>query len=343
VQIEPDGPNEWISPPRSQGESERPGEPPDVDSLLEQIAQAGIAGLSPDGSAAADTLAAARQKGVRHLIVNGVESEPYLTAEYRILSEHGSLVIRTADLIARLLKVHRCWLALDRANASLIRELRRLAHGTLVRMAPLPTRYPQGAVPLVALSIVGREVPYGGTPLDIGAVVLDVSTVFAIAQAVHRGRPCVSRVVTVAGDASARPGNYEIPLGTSLRQLIEHVGLRGELKRVVVGGPMTGLAADSLDMVTTKRTSAVLLLSPRQAAVRRPGPCIRCGWCLEDCPVGLDPPGLLEAVESLDANEIARLLPHACLDCGICSFVCPVALPLAEGAARARTYVTVSA
>jgi electron transport complex protein RnfC len=349
VEIDPDGLNEWVSPGDPDRLSDRgrepkgADEPPDIQSLIERVAQSGIAGLGPDGSAAAQTLATALQKNVRHLIINGVESEPYLTAEYRILFEHGRLVIRTADLIARLLKVQRSWLAVDRANATLIRELRRLSHGTPLRIASLPTRYPQSAVPLVTLSVVGREVPYGGTPLDIGTLVLDTPTLFAIAQAIYHGRPCVSRIVTVAGDAAARPGNYEIALGTSLRQLIDRVGLGSPLKRIVVGGPMTGLAADSPDMVTTRRTAAVLLLSARQVAVRRPGPCIRCGWCLEDCPVGLDPPGLLEAVESLDVNEIARLLPHACLDCGICSFVCPAALPLAEGAARARTYVTVSA
>ncbi len=340
VLIEPDGRDEWAPP------ADAPVEPGDLADLTERISRAGVAGVGPNAPAVADVLAAAGRHGVRHVIINAMESEPYLTAEYRILADHGRLIVRTADLLANLLGAQRLWLALDRANRYLLGELRRLVHGTSVRIAPLRNKYPQGAVPLLVRGLLGREVPYGGSPLDVGAVVLDGCAVLAIAQAVLEGRPCVDRIVTVAGGAADRPGNYRVPIGTPVHRLIEYVGLRRTVRRVVIGGPMRGLAVSSPQVVTTKRVGAVMLLSEDQVVARPRGPCIRCGWCLEDCPVGLDPPSVLAAVETFRTDgaqheEIAGLFPHACLGCGICSYVCPAGLPLADGLARARTLVSV--
>ncbi len=346
VEIEPDGRNEWVALAGTAIDTI------DLDTLIDRTRQAGIGRIVRAAPPPGDLLSTARDRGVRHVIVNALESEPYLTATYRILFEHGHLVVSTADVIARLLGAHRAWLVLDRANSYQVGELRSLAHGTALRVLPLRDKYPQGSVPLLVRSVVGREVPYGGSPLDVGAVVLDAASVWAIGQAIHEGRPCVSRVVTVAGDGVSRPGNYEVPLGTPLHRLIEHVGLQGAVCRVVVGGPMTGVAVSSLDVVTTQRVGAVVLLMEGLVPDRRPGPCIRCGWCLEDCPVGLDPPSILSAVETYHAevhpngvdllDEIARFYPHACLGCGVCSYVCPAGLPLTEGLARARALVPIS-
>jgi len=333
VQIEPDGRNEWIPPSRPAAETL------DAEALVDEITSAGVIGTGAEGVPIGDILREVYRRKVRHLIINAMESEPYLTAEYRILCERGGSVVRTANLLARKLGIQRLWLALDRENTSLIRDLRHRAHGTPLRITPLPNKYPQGATPLLVRSIVGHEIPYGKTAMDVGVVVLDTATVLAIGQAVFDGHPFVSRILTVAGHAAAKPGNYEVSFGTPLHRIVEQVGVRGDLHRVVIGGPMTGLAVSSLDGVTTKRVSAVLLLSARQAAVRRPRACIRCGWCLEDCPVGLDPPSLLMAAEAGRADDIARLFPHACLACGICTYVCPSELPLAEGVAKARARV----
>ena len=345
VQIEPDGLDAW------EPMNAAPADDVSLPALIDLVDRAGVAGMSPDGSTAAAAIASAAERGVRYLIINGVESEPILTAEYRILTEHGQQILRAADLLARLLGVPRPILAVDRANRYLIDRLRGWARDTRVRVLPLASKYPQSAPPLLVRSIVKREIPYGGSALDVGAVVLDVATTWAIGRAVHEGRPLTSRIVTVAGKAVSRPGNYDVPLGTPLRRLIEHVGLRSHIMRVVIGGPMTGVTASSMNVVTTKRVGAVLLLTEEQVAVRQPGPCIRCGWCLEDCPVGLDPPDCLAAVESEPNNarpdkddrrdRIARLFPHACLGCGICSYVCPAGLSLTEGVARARALVSI--
>ncbi len=336
-------------------------EPTDWRQLVERVREAGIAGTEPDGSDAAELLAEAGRRGVRHVIVSAMESEPYLTSAYRMLVENGGLLLRAADLVGRLLGTHRLWLAVDRAHARLARQLYAEARGLSVRVQRLRNKYPQGAPPLLVRTIVRREIPYGGRPLDVSALVLDAASVFAIGRAVYRGTPCTSRIITVAGEAASRPGNYEVPVGLPIRRLVEHVGLRGPAYRLVVGGPMTGATVSSMDTVVTKRVGAVMLLSEDQVPRHSPGPCVRCGWCLEDCPVGLDPPSILAAAEAYEhrtspseparrtkqttraeagkLKEIASLFPHACLGCGICTYVCPAGLPLAEGLERARTMV----
>jgi Na+-translocating ferredoxin:NAD+ oxidoreductase subunit C len=336
VEIVPDGHEEW-APAR-----EPIGDSPTLEEVLERLADRGIRAGDAFGLAGGDLCDLAGQRSLRHLIINAMESEPFLTAEYRLLLEQGSLLVRTARLLGRLLHVERTVVAADRAKPYLLREARALAHGTPVKVISLHNKYPQGATPLLVHSLLRQEIPYGGTSVNLGALVLDVSAVHAIGAALFLGRPWVSRVMTVSGGAVERPGNYDVPFGTSIRSLAAHVGVRSDVERVVLGGPMTGRAVSSLDVVTTRWTKAVLLLSSGQVRLRQPGPCIRCGWCLEDCPVGLDPPSLLEAVETGRVQDIAGLWPHACLGCGICSYVCPADLPLAEGVARARTRVPAS-
>lgn len=335
LRIEPDGRSAWVS------QAGTPVEPSDLDGLIDRLIQAGVVGDHPKGPSLPEVLEKARAQKVRHLIVNAVESEPYLTSRYRLLTEYGELVVRTGGLLARLLGSSRVWLTPSSAHPHLIRELRRWAQGTSLRIAPVVSKYPQGATPLLVHSILGVEIPYGGTSMDVGALVLDTSVVAAMGQAIYESRPRVSRVITVAGDVVLHPGNYEVPFGTSVRHLATAVGLAEPPKRVVFGGAMTGTSVDSWDVVTDFTVGAVLFLSARQTAARHPGPCIRCGWCLEDCPVGLDPPAILAAVETRHDDDLPGLYPHACLGCGICTYVCPAELPLAEGLAKARQRVPV--
>lgn len=334
VEIVPDGKDHRVS---GGAEYRVPDDPP---SLAARIREAGVGPANGRGASPADLIVRAGAVGVRHLIINALESEPYVTRDYRILAEHGQLIVGTAELIARCLDVRRIRLVLDRAGRNLISQLGTVVQGTAVNLALLSNKYPQAATPLLIRTLLREEIPYGGTSLDVGAIVLDIDTTLAIGRSVFDGGPSVSQIMTVAGDAVSRQGNYDVPIGTPLHRIIEHVGLRDTIARVVIGGPMTGVAVTSLDMVTTKGVGSLLLLSNEQVVVPRPGPCVRCGWCIEHCPVGLDPPALLAAVEGdsdaeTKSREIAGLYPHACLGCGICSYVCPAGLSLTEGVARA--------
>ena len=159
--------------------------------------------------------------------------------------------------------------------------------------------------------------------------------------ALARTEPMVRRVVAVTGSAAGAPGNYRIPVGTSFGDVLRHVGLRRPVERMIDGGPMTGRAVESLDAVVTKQTSAIVLLERETVRIPRPGPCIRCGWCQEDCPVRLDPPAILDLFER-DRIESARgLFPHACLGCGLCTYVCPADLPLAEAVEKVKASLPV--
>jgi electron transport complex protein RnfC len=174
--------------------------------------------------------------------------------------------------------------------------------------------------------------PYGKEPLDLGVWVLNASDLIDLGCS----SPVISRVVTVAGTALARPGNYRVPLGTSYADILRPVGLTESIGSVVDGGPMTGRAIPSLDCVITQETRAVLAIERADVLIKRPGPCIRCGWCLDDCPVQLDPRAILNVVECEDWARGQGLFPRACLECGLCSYICPSELPLAEAARKLK-------
>lgn len=330
----------------------------DLSGLLGRLRETGVVSTTSSGPALVKLLEQTMDRTVHHVVVNGMESEPYLTAEYRMLSEHPEALVAAAATIMQVVHAHRLWLAVDRTHHVLVERLQAAAKRTPCRVRPLPNKYPQGAVPLLVHRLLGREIPYGQEPLDIGVLVVDVASLWATAWALA-GRPFTSRVVTVAGDAVSQPGNYEIPFGTPVDHVIKQVGLVAPIDRAIIGGPMTGQTVSNLSCVTTPHVGALILLTDEQPVARAPGPCIRCGWCTDDCPVGLDPPSVLDAVEAyhLDADllakhrdrgkinlterveELAALYPHACLGCGVCSYVCPASLPLAEGLARACALV----
>jgi electron transport complex protein RnfC len=192
---------------------------------------------------------------------------------------------------------------------------------------------------LLTWAVTGREVPYGHTPEDVGVLVVELPTLAALAAMAEQSAPMTHRVVTVTGPSARRPGHYRIPVGTAFADIIRHVGAQRPIARVVDGGPLTGQSVESLDAVLTKQTRAILLLDRDSDRIPSPGPCVRCGWCQEDCPVGLDPQALLDRMERDRLTEAAGLYPHACTECGVCSYVCPAELPLAEAVGRLKQLV----
>jgi electron transport complex protein RnfC len=182
------------------------------------------------------------------------------------------------------------------------------------------------------------ETPYGRAPLDIGSFVLDLSTVASLTDALQ-GQAMTSKLLTVAGPCAAAPGNYRVPIGTRVSNIIEQVGLAEPLAQVVVGGPLTGSSINTLDAVITKHTRGILLANTEMAKPSRPGPCIRCGWCQQDCPVGLDPAAILDIVERRTYTNAAAQRPLACLECGLCSYVCPSELPLARAVIQLKQFI----
>jgi electron transport complex protein RnfC len=199
-----------------------------------------------------------------------------------------------------------------------------------LRTAVLPERYPQGALPLLVPSITGREMRLGGAPREVGAAVVDAVGLCGYFQAHAYDRPLTHVIITVQGDAVARRIDCQVAIGTAVNQVIEAVECARPIARVLAGGPLRGRALRDGAAVVDKSTRCLTLLSHKMIVDRAPIACIRCGWCVDDCPVGLDPAALMNLAEQNEVARAARLHPQACVDCGICSYVCPAHLDLME-------------
>lgn len=275
------------------------------------------------------------------LVVNAVETEPNLTSELRTLVERPARLVDCVSWLAQLTRdesVKPAWrevvVAVALRHRRVVRQLRLLARGRPVRIAALDDKFPQCHPALLTKTLFGRAPAPHESPLDLGAVILPLSTIRALWHCADTGMPCTSRVVTVSGDAVEEPGNLVVPFGTPIRQIIERVGLRRRATIALAGGPMTGLPLPNDSAVVTGDVAGVTLLS--KAARAEATPCIRCGWCVDDCPVGIDPRALSQLELRTPIGERDRVALDTCIECGICSYVCPSALPLTESIAAVR-------
>lgn len=321
--LEPDGANESI--PSSPTWTE--------ESFIRQLAWCGVVCPLPRGPAHG-VIQEAATAGVDDLIINAMETEPYLTANLRsMVEEPGRLIDATCE-IADALGVHRVLFALPFRHRRLVKRLEAEVQGRHIEVTPLANQYPQCHPIVLVKTLLDREPTPGDGVLDVGVVVLPLATVRDTAEALLNGRPMTRTVMAVAGDAVERPGTYRVAIGTPMRRLAEHVGRVGPVVQAISGGPLTGVPLGHQDAVVTADTVALLLFSKAESP--NPVPCIHCGWCIEDCPVGLDPSELvhLECESVIDAGRLAQL--HVCVDCGLCSHVCPAQLPLSAAIRRAR-------
>jgi len=322
--LEPDGRNECMPTSASWlGES-----------FVGQLVDCGV--VCPSSRAPAHSvIQAAATAGVTDLIVNAMETEPYLTADLRALVEEPGRLIDATCEIADALGVYRVLFALPFRHRRVVKRLESEAQGRHVEIAPLANRYPQCDPIVLVKTLLDREVEPGESVLDVGAAVIPLAMVRNAAVALLDGRPVTRTVMTVAGDAVDRAGTYRVAIGTPMRRLAERVGMVCPVGQAVSGGPLTGVMLDRDDTVVTADTVALLLF--QKVHQPNPEPCFHCGWCLEDCPVGLDPSALiqLESQSTLDDVSIACL--RACVDCGLCSYVCPAQLPLAASIERTRS------
>lgn len=303
------------------------------ESFFAQLAELGVVGPQPRGPAHV-VIRQATAVGVTDLIVNAMETEPYLTADLRTIVEQPGRVVDATCEIADALGVRRVILAIPYRHRRVTRRIESEAMGRFVEVVPLASRYPQCHPTVLIKTLLDREVPPAGTGLDVRALVLPLALVRAAADAIFDNRPQTHALLTIAGDAIARPGTYRVPIGTPIAHLAERLGATGEITRAISGGPLTGKAFSHGNAVVSADMTALLFFS--SAEWRNPIPCIHCGWCVEDCPVGLDPAGLvqIESHPKCTPDEFAQL--SACIGCGLCSYVCPAALPLAQTIERTQ-------
>ncbi len=302
------------------------------------IREAGIVGMGGAGFPTQVKIEPNPKQPKETLIVNGCECEPYITCDYRIMLEWTSRIIAGVRLARRASGCSRVFIAIEdnkpQAIEAMSQALKNSADGDGITVAPVKTKYPQGGERQLIRAILKRHVPTGGIPPMIGVVVLNVATAAAIAEAVISGRPLTHRVVTVTGEAVAKPGNYYVPIGTSVEDLIEFCGgVTEKCAKVVLGGPMMGIAIADLTTPVTKTTNAVTVLTKDQIGsakfARRQTACIRCGRCLEVCPENLSPTKIAHAVKHNLIDVAEGYFMSACIQCGCCSYVCPANIELA--------------
>ena len=304
--------------------------------ILAAIQAAGIVGLGGAGFPTHVKLTVPPEKAVDALIVNGVECEPYLTTDHRVMLEQRDDIFTGLRYLLAVSGARRAIIAVEANKPDAAAHLRAGLPADLaatVAVELLRVKYPQGAEKMLVTALLGREVPSGGLPLDVGALCINVATTAEIGRLLPHGRGIVERVVTVGGPAVRRRGNYRVPIGTPLRFLLDTVGLSGDVNRVFLGGPMMGQAAPSLDIAVTKGVSGVIAFTDHEAAraARHEYPCIRCGYCLDACPIFLDP-AALHALARNEAYPRMAAEQHLldCFECGACAFVCPAHLPLVQ-------------
>lgn len=309
--------------------------------LIGIIREAGIVGL---GGAAFPTyfkLTPPAGKTFDTLLLNGAECEPYLSADHRLMVERPFDVVTGAGLLMKAIGVERAVIGIENNKPDAISALREAAKGDPgIEIAPLGVKYPQGAEKQLIFAILGREVPSGGLPVDVGVVVNNVGTAVAVKEAVIDGMPLVRRVVTVTGSCIKEPKNLMVPIGALVNDLIEACGgIQIPPKKVIIGGPMMGIAQYTTDIPVTKGTSGVLLLSEKEVVVEDVLPCIRCGKCVDACPMNLMPLWLSGYQEAGRFDDCEKLGALDCIECGCCSFVCPSRRRLVQGIRLAKAEI----
>ena len=308
--------------------------------LLKRVAEAGIVGK---GGAAFPThvkLAPPEGKSIDTLIINGVECEPGLSADHRLMLEKPEEIITGALIVARILKAKNIYLGIENNKPDALKLMRDKAAHSALQPRGLKVRYPQGAEKQLVYALTKRKVPSGGLPMDVGCVLQNVATVYAIYEAVLKGKPLYERVTTVTGDPVVSPGNFLLRIGSSYADALQLAGgLKEEAAKIISGGPMMGIAVYSLDIPVTKNCSGLMFLSSSQLSQFQSKACIRCARCNDACPMQLMPSILSTQIENerFELAETWNVLD--CIECGCCAYVCPAKRPLVQHMRRAKTEV----
>jgi electron transport complex protein RnfC len=304
----------------------------DSKTIIDKIAAAGIVGL---GGACFPThvkLMPPPGKKAEVLIINGVECEPYLTCDHQLMLEHGEEIIIGIKILMKALQVERAIIGIENNKKDAISHMRELAKTSLgIEVMPLKLKYPQGGEKQLIDACIHRQVPSGALPIEVGAVVDNVATIFAVYEAVQKNKPLISRVMTVTGKSVVKPGNYDVRFGTPLTDVVALAGgVPEDTGKVIGGGPMMGRAMSNIDMPTNKRVSGLLFLPEAESMREELTNCVRCGKCVNACPMGLEPWLLSKQAWHSMWDEMEDHNIMDCIECGCCQFTCPSHLPLLD-------------
>lgn len=320
VIVENDGQYEEIDMPKPKAYTEMTKE-----EIVELVKEAGVVGM---GGACFPTnvkLSPGPDKNIDVIVLNGAECEPYLTCDHRLMLEETNMIVEGLKIILHMFPNAKGYIGIEDNKKDAIKALKDATKDIAnIQVAALKTKYPQGAEKQLIYAVTKREVPSGKLPADVGCIVQNVNTVREIYNAVVNGRPTISRVVTVTGEAVKEPKNLRIRLGMSFGELVEACGgFKENPIKIISGGPMMGMAISSLDVPTTKGSSGILCLTEKQAVLPEESSCIRCGKCVQACPMFLNPTELDSLGRRKEYDEFEGCNGLDCIECGCCTYSCP--------------------
>ena len=331
-----------------QGEFDRSGKKQETHSwetlsekeLIDLLAEQGIVGLGGATFPAHVKFSLPKGAKAEYLVINGVECEPYLTADHRLMLEKTDELIQGLRILNKILAPEKIRIGIEINKPDAVEVMSKAAAGSglPLEVVPLKIKYPQGDEKQLLKAVTGREVPSGALPMAIGAVVANIGTVFSIYEAVVYRKPLMERVITVTGGAIASPANLKARIGTPVRSLIEECGgFSREAAKVIMGGPMMGFTIYDLDTPIIKGTSGILALTAREVAAAPRTACLECGRCISACPMGLNPTRLFKWIDHLEYGQAINEGLLDCKECGCCGFSCPAHIPLVQGMKLGKT------
>lgn len=299
--------------------------------VVDIIKEAGIVGMGGAGFPTHVKLSPPPEKKIDTIILNGAECEPYLTCDHRLMLEEPKLIIKGLQILMHALGVKNGVIGIESNKPDAIAKMSEAAQNTEIRVVGLKTKYPQGAEKQLIVACTNRAIPSGGLPMDIGVVVNNVATAATIGKLFETGMPLIERVCTVTGKGIKSPKNIRFRVGTPLKALIDFCdGYNGIPGKILLGGPMMGIAQFSDELPAMKNTSGILVFSQEDAKLPEPTACIRCGKCVTTCPINLEPIQISAYALLHEYDKAATYNALDCIECGSCSFICPAKRPLIQ-------------
>ncbi len=325
-------------------EGVKPPEVHDLDSFTEAVRQSGAVGLGGAGFPTFVKLSVKDLSKLDAVVINAAECEPYITSDTRTMLDKSDDIMSGIEAVKKYLQPNRFIIGIEKNKPGAIKKMQELASQSEgVEVKVLPSSYPQGGEKVLVFNTVGKIIPKGGLPLDVGVIVINVTTLAFIGSYLKTGMPLVNKCVTVDGSAVKEPKNVIAPIGMSIADVLEQSGgTKSEVAKALYGGPMMGLAVPSLDSPILKNTNAITAMDIKEATPPKTTPCIRCGACLNHCPLRLDPREIARAYKLGSVEDLQTLHVDLCMECGCCSYICPAHRPLVQTNKLAKALLRVN-
>ncbi len=304
----------------------------DFESFIGAVRESGVVGLGGAGFPTAVKLGVKDLSKLEHIAINCAECEPYITSDTRTMLERGDDIIFGTELLKAHLGAKSIIFGVESNKPDCIAKLKQLfSSDPCVKIDTLPSSYPQGAEKVLVYNTTGKVIEEGRLPYDAGVIVINITTLCSVAEYIKTGMPLVSKCVTVDGSAISEPKNVIVPIGTPIKDVVEFCGgYKAAPEKILYGGPMMGIAVYSDELPILKNTNAILAFDKKDAASPSATACIRCGNCVNHCPMRLDPPAIAKAYKQGDMDTLEKLKVNLCMECGACVYICPAARPIVQ-------------